>query len=221
MDKTMFRKLLAAAAICSVILIDAMATAQVRQTRKANTLPYDVVSGDPPVSVPDIARVFGIRVGVNGRDRLERRLGQGIYSVGGHSNGVETWITDNSECQLVTEGFEHNREGEVVTYLEWTYQGSKNVKKRSRAGKNGWLKKIEPGISRQETLALLPANMKPAHPEQNMWQWTHSGFLRPNAVNEDVYTDWKATLEFKHNRLVIIRVTCEGGLSQPGSGKVR
>src|SRR5689334_21666373 len=60
---------------------------------------------DPPTSVPPLATIAGIRVGYDGMDRLERRLGPGAIMIGGHPQGARVWNIRASRWWLYADGF--------------------------------------------------------------------------------------------------------------------
>ena len=187
--------------------------------------PFAIVHGDPEVYVPQISEVAGIRIGVNGRDRLERTMGAGVYSISGHSNGRESWYVRHPASVISTDGFEHNREGEVVTSFEWALDSSSPQNHNSGGmpvarrllAKPGWLGMILPGMQRKQVLAVLPKSLKPVNINAMKWEYNHAGFVRPNALNYDVYTHWSATLTFTRDTLTEISVSCDGGDLAPGT----
>src|SRR5262249_50880124 len=71
-------------------------------------------------SVPTIAGLLGVRVGYNGQKALERKLGPGRRSVGGHPNSRQMWRTRAPMGEIETEGFNLNREGYVIESLTWS-----------------------------------------------------------------------------------------------------
>jgi hypothetical protein len=198
---------------------------ELRAAPRMSPPPFAIVHGDPEVYVPQIAEIGGIRVGVNGRERLERIMGAGVYSISGHSNGRESWYVRHPASVISTDGFEHNREGEVVTSFEWTLDSSSPKNRNSGAlpvarrlhSKPGWLGVILPGMERKQVLALLPRILLPVKSNAMKWEYNHAGFVRPSALNYDVYTQWSATLTFTRDTLTEISVSCEGHDLAPGT----
>lgn len=167
-------------------------------------------NGKPKTSVPAIALVLGVRVGWNGQERLERRFGSGVRSIGGHSGGVETWRTQSPVGKIVTEGFNYNDEGEVLETIEWTLgkaAGSIPLARRLPQS-SGWLGIISLGMTeRQITQLLRDKHLPQPQKSEGNWTWVQKGYVQLREFV--VYRTWTAALGFENGRLTSICVRCE------------
>ena len=167
-------------------------------------------STKPQTKIPIIARVLGVRIGWNGQDRLERRFGTGVRSIGGHPNGVETWRTRYPTGKIVTDGFNYNDEGEVLETLEWTLgKASKEIPlAHNLPDKGGWLGTITLGMpERQVTRLLIGTHLPKPNKSGGTWTWVQKGYVQ---LRENVeYRIWTAALGFDQGRLTSICVRCD------------
>ncbi len=169
---------------------------------------------DPPMSVPAIARILGVRVGYNGQDALQHQFGKGLATLGGHPDGRKTWLTRKPLGYITTDGFNHNPEGLALESLSWGLDPPMDKKipyVRALPRGAGWLGSIVPGMSRQQVAALT--SRMPTKPilKPGRWIWREKGFVRPASTEYVVYTNWTAQLTFDKDVLTTIDVECRGG----------
>lgn len=168
---------------------------------------------DPKTSVPDIARIFGLKVGYNGRKRLERLFGHGAYSVPDNPDGGEIWRTRKPKTGIYTEGFCRNKEGEVLEEVDW-YMESQDHRSTPLAHHithdSGWMGLVNLGMTKEEVARLTGQRLPPPTIEHgDTWVWNAEGFVRPNSSHTDVYRKWTARLNFDNERLTAIALVCE------------
>ena len=162
--------------------------------------------------IPPIASVLGIRVGHNGRGRLERVLGKGRYSVGGHPNGTETWRLIHPSSTVDVEGFSYTaHEGEVIEQLTWSAHVSFALRpSRYRRTPTGWLGSIVPGMPQAEVLRSATHLLGSPQRKGGVYSWTQKGSSAPAFLNGgDPFTSWTADLTFTGEKLVEIDISCK------------
>jgi hypothetical protein len=168
--------------------------------------------------VPAIARLLGVRVGLNGQDALTRRFGDGTHTTSGHSGGRVTWHTLAPPGYITADGFNFNREGEVLESLDWD-AGAANDPRTPSARRlplrPGWLGTVNLGMTIAQVRELTTDVLPPPSINGAVWTWKAGGFVRPSPVNSDVYTSWTAELTFNAGRLVGIELACDGGQRAP------
>lgn len=206
-----------------VSIMDAPNDNQAKPPRQIDTSEASTESNaphpDPKTSIPAIARLLGVRIGINGRDRLERKFGTGSYSVGGHPNGIETWRTRSPKGEIVTEGFCYNDEGEALENVDWSLESKSDstIPRIHHLPYNaGWMGVINLGMTKAQVAQLTAKRLPPPKTEfEDEWIWEAKGFYRPSPVNGDVYRKWSATLIFEHDRVASIDVACDSEYSAP------
>ena len=162
-------------------------------------------------SVPPIASILGLQVGVSGQAALERRLGKGFHSVGGHPNGRLSWRTRSPEGLLDTDGFSFVADDSLaLEELNWSLKTNHKRLPTARLPRRaGWLGTIVPGMSEAE-VRRLTAKLPPPKKHGNTWEWTAEGYFRPMLAQQQPYfTEWSAELEFKKGRLDRISLSVE------------
>jgi len=141
---------------------------------------------------------------------LERRFGSGVRSIGGHSNGVETWRTRTPVGKIVTEGFNFNDEGEVLETIEWTLEKAAGSVPLARhlPKASGWLGIISLGMTEHQIARLLRDKHLPQpQKSEGNWTWVQKGHVQLREFV--VYQTWIAALGFENGRLTSICVRCE------------
>jgi|GEM_PF-5729383 len=161
--------------------------------------------------IPPIAEVCGIAVGRNGRDRLARIYGEGAYSVGGHPDGMETWVFKNPSSRFSVEGFSFTaHEGEVIEWLDWTSDVGRPGKipvKRFRS--KGWLGEIVIGMPEKQALAIAEKKLGKGKFDSGAYEWTQTGWAQPADPNAQApFTKWEADLSIKDGRVSEIQINC-------------
>ena len=153
--------------------------------------------------VPPIGRLFGLRINVDTEGDLEKRIGRGLPSMGGHSGAARAWW-DPQRCWVVrVDGFElspSTRKPEE--FLESVSVRALSPGERQpdlpqiRAGmKYGALDSLRPGMSReaaQRSLARWAGRW-----EKDDFVQTGRATIR-HRTNDDVqrFTRWKVALSF-------------------------
>lgn len=168
-------------------------------------------------SVPAIAQLLGVRVGVNGQKKLERVMGEGRHMIGGHPNSHEVWQTASPAGTIETEGFSLNEDGYVVESLSWSASDSRHTSSssdfplaRKLPSNSGWLGTVNLGMTKQDVERLTKGKLPAPAKRGEVWVWKAQGFVRPKFQNgQPPFQLWTATLRFKHDRLTDIEVECQ------------
>ena len=166
-----------------------------------------------PPHIPPIAEIMGIRVGYDGRGRLERVFGDGLYMVGGHPNGAEVWEFARPRSQLYAEGFSYTaHEGETIEHLSWMSDSKEDAGKwrgalrRSR----GWLGKIYLGMQQAEALQLASQRLGQPKINKGEYEWTQTGWSVPAFLNgQDPLKTWTATLDCAKGKVKSVVVSSD------------
>ena len=170
---------------------------------------WGVLGATPAVSkaerpaIPRIASIMGMQVGVSGQKTLERRLGKGVRSIGGHPNSHLSWRTRMPEGVLAVDGFSFAADDSyVIEDLSWTRSSSAGDLPMARLPRrSGWLGSIVPGMSEAEVRHLTARLPRPKK-HGSTWEWTSLGYFRPKLAQQQPYfSKWSATLTFKRGRL--------------------
>lgn len=77
----------------------------------------------PRTTIPKIANIAGIEVGYSSMAELERQLGRGRVTIGGHSNGARLWRVKGTSWVIFADAFEYSERGSVVDRFEITADG--------------------------------------------------------------------------------------------------
>lgn len=165
----------------------------------------------PAWRVPAIARILDVRMGYNGQDALQRRLGEPMASIGGHPRGNKLWNISDPPGSVSTDGFPWNEEGLVLEDLNWELSRSDSARiplVPHLAPHSGWLGVIYPGMSMTQVSDLIKGRVAAPKKRGNTWYWSAPGYVKPNAENSDVYTTWTAELTFQAGTLTEIKVGC-------------
>lgn len=195
----MIRSLVSLFLLCSLVLCREVCHAQ-KQRDKHRT------------SIPPIAWLLGVQVGYNGQDALARRLGPGRIATGGHPNSRQLWCIRSPKSEIVTDGFNMNREGYVIESLEWSLPDASRPQEfavpyaKSLPRGSGWMGIITPGMTQREVTRLLAKRMPPPKKQGDTWRWEAKGYYR---LQNDVYYLWIAVLVFRHGYLISISVDAE------------
>lgn len=173
---------------------------------------------DPRQSVPAIARILGVRVGLNGQDALQRQFGKGLATVGGHPDGRKTWLTPRPLAYITTDGFSHNAEGLTIESITWGLDPPQDKRipfVRALPPDAGWLGTVTPGMTRKQVQALTARLPQKPVVKLDRLVWTDRGFIRPSRTNAEVFNKWIVQLVFEGDTLTTIDIECKGGLSAP------
>lgn len=170
--------------------------------------PPSMIEGQ--TSVPAIARIFGVCMGVNGQEALERVWGAGKRFRAGHPNGGEAWVLGSTS--ICTDGFAMVGEGYCLESLTWEEQQAD----RSQAptigplpAGHGWLGAIELGASRRQVRRLTKSLGPPNRRDANTWEWRATGYSHPgHSEVMGQYRYWRAALTFSGDCLVRIDLDC-------------
>lgn len=154
--------------------------------------------------IPKIARMLGVQVGYNGQHALQRKLGYGRIAIGGHPNSRQMWRIRSPKSEVVTDGFNMNREGYIIESLDWGTLEVPDVRgpdvpmvKRLPRG-SGWMGNIYPGMTKRQVERLIEGKLSPPKKKGEIWEWKEKGYYR---LPHDLYFEWVATLSFQRDRL--------------------
>ena len=158
-------------------------------------------------SIPTIARIAGIRVGLDSIERMQRMHGTFMAITGGHSGGGRVWDLSKFGLELHADGFEYSRRGRVVDEV-WlsSYGGPHRVLTGRSVRRIGWLRAVVPGQSMLQVRRLTARLPKPRI-RGDVWTWRATGFARTTSNATMPFLDWTAKLTFRSGRLDEIHVT--------------
>jgi hypothetical protein len=116
----------------------------------------------PKTSIPKIANIAGIKVGYSSMQELEKQLGKGKVTVGGHPNGARLWRVKGTSWVIYADAFCYSERGAVVHSLDITVDPgwSGQDLPYTRLTRNGlaWDGRISLGIDEANLLKLLKQN---------------------------------------------------------------
>jgi len=75
---------------------------------------------EPKTSIPKIANIAGIKVGYSSMQELEKNLGKGKVTIGGHPNGARLWRVKGTSWVIFADAFCYSERGSVVDHLDIT-----------------------------------------------------------------------------------------------------
>lgn len=168
-----------------------------------------LLSPGRPTHIPPIARILGIRVGYNGRGRLERAFGEGHIGVGGHSTSIETWMFEKGRSLLWTDGWCFTaHEGQLLEGLRWSLEDAGTDRPRRPVNpSNGWLGKIYPGMPKNDALKIATNRLGKPQIKDGEYAWSERGWSIPYDLNSDSPFDrWDAVLTFDQGRVSSIEI---------------
>ncbi|MGV3618107.1 MAG: hypothetical protein ACO1SV_22505 [Fimbriimonas sp.] len=161
-----------------------------------------------PPSVPPIGRVFGVRNNVDTVEMLERRIGRGFASVGGHPRSARSWQDPKQGWIIWTDGFEHAQNGRYIEGIQLLALDEKSPLPIARHPSYGLLAQIRPGMDRQGVKKALRG-------QGGAWRgnvFSQTGRARiTHLTNDEVenFTRWVAEFRFDRDRLVQIDLRAE------------
>jgi hypothetical protein len=169
---------------------------------------------DPPLKIPALADFAGVKVGYHSMARLERHLGPGDVVTGGHPRGARTWSDRRKGAWVLADGFEYRtgRPGDSAVIDTITVGQTRSwpvsrcfasPRRQSHIGWHG----ISLGMTREAVLRRVFNMLPQPRMKASSLRWEDRGFVRVNAST--TYRTWFADLDFEHDRLSKIHLTCE------------
>jgi hypothetical protein len=169
-------------------------------------------------SVPDLASICGVQVGVDFMGALEKRIGPGQPCLGGHSHSGRCWHAFAADGDIYADGFyypDHSphevRDDWVIDEFSLTagppdYFAPSAEISRKRASFMGV---VSLGMTKTETLRLLKDRLPPPKIDGSALVWAANGFHRINRTNDCVVRAWSAKLTFRDDKLEKIETECD------------
>ncbi len=185
-------KLLALFAFASMFLLPAVGNSAQRQYKHRTSAPV----------LPDFVRVLHIRLGVDTERRLERKIGKGEVTLGGHSNSGREWFFSNG-LVLYADAFERIGNKYFLDTLHFfAWRGRLGETKELKELGLGVWSKLRVGMTQSECLHALPTHVlnlpKPkTSPDAIIWQQNVKG----TRAGKPGMFDYAATLQFARGRL--------------------
>lgn len=183
-----------------------------------------------PASVPRMAHICGMVVGVSRRATAERSLGRGRIAVGGHPGGGRLWRVAKPSCYLYVDGFDLPVLDTVVLSASCpvprdpvsgtAWRSGDLPCSRIRGSSVSWVGGVRLGMTKKEVMRRVRRALghggRPVNPDlRSSWkvqadyvfELDGRGFVR---LRKGVsYRKWGATLGFWRNRLTLIAICCE------------
>lgn len=157
----------------------------------------------PKTSIPSIASIAGVKVGFSSMDELERRLGKGKVTTGGHSNGARLWRVKGTSWVIYADAFDYSKRGAVVDTLQISLdpKSDRDVPYARLSRKDLGLKSgISLGIDQETLLKGLERNAWTASQVPDGWQVKAPGYSPLTSI--DSFHEWSASFEVKDKALV-------------------
>jgi len=176
-------------ALGSLFLLPVVGNTTQRQHRGRTSAPV----------LPDFVKVLHIRLGVDTERRLERRIGKGEVTLGGHSNSGREWWYSNG-LALYADAFQRTGNQRVLDTLHFSeWRGRLGDTKELKDFGLGVWSKVCIGMTRQECLQALPAQMpKPIASADAIVRQQNVNGTRAGKLGT---FDYEATLQFSSGRL--------------------
>jgi hypothetical protein len=166
-------------------------------------------------TVPPIARLAGVTVGVTTIERLESRFGPGLAYTGGHPQGAREWRIKRTHNYVDADGFDyHDDGGRVVDSMSISMSNgtvdvvsNKIPVTRVTLSRPALAGVIFLGMTEDEILRAIRGKLPaPAGRKTDTWKWEMKGRAYVNTVNHETFTDWTAEVHFDHHHVDWIRV---------------
>jgi hypothetical protein len=170
-----------------------------------------------------MASILGIRIGYDGQDRLEHRIGPGRAITGGHPQGDRIWNLGRSGWSLHSGGFNYRPEGH---YHDHVVEELSIMRGRQPGAPNARIPHGElvvwPGVtlrmSRAEIESLLARKRlshQPYHANPAMITLQESGFVR---LGSDLAcTKWQIRYDFDGERLQEVTIDTDDDYTGRGT----
>lgn len=165
-------------------------------------------------AIPSVARIAGIRVGIDTISDLEDRLGPGAILTGGHPQGARLWKVRNGQCCLYADGFElreRSSDSYVIDRIRITRKHPDCRPSRLHVcaiPPHGLtiLGRVRLGMTRAEVLSALRSYHPLLLAKPDRVRLTGFGHVRPNESTE--YRIWKADIFLIHDHVASFDVFC-------------
>jgi hypothetical protein len=167
----------------------------------------------PKENVPALARILGVRVGVDTIEKLEELLGPGAPCMGGHPHGGRIWKIKPTGWYIYADGFEYSDDGRIIDGIGISKKPMSDFSSetpkprvpvitlaRNRLGCIGGIVLGESIESVKRKLAELP---KPTSRKGSL-VWTARG---QHYVNRDTsYKLWEMDVDFERGKVSAIGI---------------
>jgi hypothetical protein len=168
-------------------------------------------------SIPRIARIGRIHIGLSTQDELARTWGEGKTIIGGHPNSGRLWRVQGTSWILKTDGFEYSTRGLVVDSLA-IYRDPQSFSSpelldsvpntRLPRSAFAWAGEISPGMSRHQVVEFLKQRSLPIHFTPDGCQTAASGFS-PLSSSMDPLQTWTISFVFTNGTLSSLTMAAE------------
>ena len=187
-------------------------------------------SKGPRAFIPQIANTAGIKVGYSSMAELERKLGKGRVTIGGHPNGARLWRVKGTSWVIYADAFEYSRRGAVVDRFEITGDrksgdylpditvdpapGQQVPFGRLTGHELAWAGGISLGIGEDKLLKLLKQKSWTPVKLAAGWRVEAQGHSALTSNPLYPYHKWSATFTMKGNSLVGISLDAMQGRTE-------
>jgi hypothetical protein len=165
--------------------------------------------------IPPLGRLCGVRVGLDTREAVERRLGKGGETEGDHPRSGREWHLRGSKTFFGVDGlFYNNKDEQIIDSVGISSQSFANdghppLLSLSRR-KIGLLGVIFLGMTRQEVLRAVHGKLPVPIQKKGQLTWNSKGFARSRGDGGyKVFRKWTTDLYFKGDRLDKITINCD------------
>lgn len=153
---------------------------------------------------------------------MERLIGEGVPSTGGHPNGMRHWRARRADWYILADGFDYgdSGRGRMVEQVTLTMDSMLNKNKWKQipvtklAGHGlGWMGCVYPGQAWRKVLNAAGKRLpKPAYSKnknRGCWTWKSTGYQRLN--EHEYYDSWEAHVYVQKGLIIRIDVSCDLG----------
>ncbi len=149
---------------------------------------------------PEFVRVLKMEMGKDTENKLERKIGKGFVTVGGHSNSGRLWHYPNG-LRLLADGFDYGRDGspvlDTIVFLDWKGRLG-DTKELEKYGFGIW-GKLKRGMTQTECLQLLPKSLPKPTSKIEEISWTQ--YIKGIRRGKHSKFEYEALLRFTRGRL--------------------
>lgn len=182
------------------------------------------VAKPPPnnTAIPAFAHIAGVCVGYQAIKCMERLIGKGLPSTGGHPNGVRHWRARRADWYILSDGFNYggSERGRMVEQVTLTMDSMldkdkwKQIPVTKWAGHRlGWMGCVFPGMAWRQALNAvgkrLPKPVCSRDKNRECRTWKSMGYQRLN--EHEYYVGWEAHVYVQKGLIIRIDVSYDLG----------
>jgi hypothetical protein len=160
---------------------------------------------DRKTVIPKIASIARIKVGYSSMEDLERHLGKGKVTIGGHPNGARLWRVKGTSWIIHADAFCYSERGAVVDCFDITMDPGPSEKMpyaRSTRDKLVWAGGNSLGLNEDNLLKFLEQNSWTPVKLEDGWLVTAEGYSPLTSDPLYPFNRWEVRFTMKEKSLV-------------------